>query len=311
MKVIYGIGNVKRILKNTVLAIGVFDGLHLGHQKLIKTAVARANILNGKGYVMTFFPHPIRILRPEIYMPYIVSLPYRIKLIAGLGVTGCIVSRFTKRFAQLSPQRFIENYLMRYIRPVEVFVGDDFRFGQNRTGSVELFEQIGKKFGFKVHVVSQIKSGVGKISSTRIRELIASGRLKHAGALLGRNVSIMGIVVRGENRGKELGFPTANILPDGEILPPLGVYAVNVIIDDRSYYGMANVGCRPSFNMSDCPVNVEVHVFHFHREIYGKEIIIEFIRRIRDEKIFNTKEKLIVQLQKDEVNAKEILLAKV
>jgi riboflavin kinase / FMN adenylyltransferase len=306
MKVIYGIGKVKA-LRGSVLAIGVFDGLHVGHRKLIRAAVRRARTLGVPAAVMTFFPHPVQVLTPEKYLPFIVSLPHRLKLMEELGVDACVVIRFTKRFSRLSPRQFIQRYLAGQVGPQEIFVGDDFRFGQGREGTQELFKEAGKKHGFKVNAVVPVKAGRQKIGSSRIRHLILEGKLKAAERLLGRPVSVMGRVVRGDGRGRKLGFPTANITPANEVIPPVGVYAVRVVVGGKRYAGMANVGCRPSFTRGRARVNIETHLFNVRRSLYGKEIIIEFARRLRAERCFASVEAMTAQLKRDETKARRIL----
>ena len=306
MKVIFGIGKVRKRLKNTVLAIGVFDGVHRGHQALIQGAVERARALGGEAMVMTFRPHPVHVVHPEIDLPYIVSLPHRLKLIEDLGVDTCIIVHFTKRFSQLSPQKFIQRYLAAHIKPKEIFVGDDFRFGQNRSGTIDYFREAGRRWGFIVNIVSAVKGGEDKIGSSIIRRLISEGKLEQAHRLLGRRVSVMGRVVQGCGRGRRLGFPTANIHVGEAILPPLGAYAVEVRIGEKIFNGMANVGCRPSFQKGR-PVNIETHLFDFSGSFYQKEIVIRFIKKIRDEKIFPSKEIFIKQLTKDKRRAQAVL----
>ena len=306
MKIIYGVEHIKQKFKNPVMAIGVFDGLHRGHQQLIQQAIREAKKIKGTALVMTFWPHPAHVLRPEIRLPLLVSLPHRLKLLEGMGVDVCVVIPFTKSFSRLSPEEFVKNYLAKNIKPIEIFVGYDFRFGKDRLGDLNLFKAIGKTFGFKVNVLHAIKGGSNAISSTRIRELVAQGEFTQASRLLGRSVSTMGIVCRGDARGKTLGFPTANIDPDGELIPPRGVYAVSVLINKKKYGGMVNIGRRPSFK-SDNKISIEVHIFHFRKEIYNKTVIIEFIKKIRDEKFFFSTERLIRQLCHDEMKAKEIL----
>lgn len=307
MKIIYGIGKANNNLKNTVLAIGVFDGLHRGHQKLIQKAVAKAKSIKGQAHVLTFWPHPVRVLNPKRYRSLIVSLPHRLKLIERLGVAKCVVLRFSKKFSKLSPHKFIKKYLVDYIQPREVFIGEDFRFGKDRSGTLEDFKEIGKDYGIHINSVISVKEGRNKIGSTRIRELIASGKLYQARRLLGRRVSIMGKVIRGDARGKTLGFPTANIKIEEEVLPPLGVYAVCIIFGKRKFKGMANIGWRPSFKNKQNRVNLEVHIFNFNKNLYGKNLIIEFIRKIRNEKTFNSEKLLTQQLKKDGVKVKSIL----
>ena len=309
MKVIYGIGRVKKAFKNTVLAIGVFDGLHIGHQKLIKAAVKKAKLIGGPAIVMTFSPHPVQVLKPNNYLPFVISLPHRLKLIEQLDVMACVIVHFTKRFSQLAAQKFVKNYLVERINPAEVFVGNDFCFGKDRRGTIEYLKEAGREYGFKVNTILPVKGGRNKIGSSRIRRLITDGKLYAAKHFLGRNVSIMGKVVRGDQRGRGLGFPTANIHPQNSVVPPIGVYAVYVVIGCKRFKGMANVGRRPSFKKNNNNINVEVHIFDFKRSLYGKEITVEFVKKIRNEKVFKISEQLIAQLKRDEIKTRAILKA--
>jgi len=307
MKVIYGIGKVKKTFKNAVLAIGVFDGLHIGHQKLIKAAVKRAKVLGEPAVVMTFSPHPVQVLQPDNYLPFIISLPHRLKLIERLDVMTCVIVHFTRQFSQLTAQEFIKRYLVDSIQPKEIFIGKDFRFGKNRSGSLELFKETGKIYGFKVNAVSPVNGGRKKIGSSRIRRLITEGKLYAAKKYLGRNFSTMGKIVKGDGRGKKLGFPTANIHPQNAMVPPIGVYAVHIVIGNKKYNGMANIGRRPSFKKAGSKKIIEVHIFNFNKTLYSKEITVEFVKRIRNERTFPSKEKLIAQLKRDEIKSRSIL----
>ena len=309
MKVIYKIGKVDRTLKNAVLVIGVFDGLHIGHQKLIKAAVRRAKRIGSPAVVMTFSPHPVEVLHPGSYLPFIVSLPHRLKLIEHLGVTACIVTRFTKQFSRLTAEQFIKKYLVKYICPKEIFVGGDFCFGQKKEGTAAYFKSVGRIYGFKVNTVSPVKTGRKKIGSSHIRSLIIQGKLDTAKRFLGRNVSIMGKVVKGDGRGKTLGFPTANIFPENEMIVPVGVYAVRVIVNNKEFIGMANIGRRPSFRKNERRINIETHIFNFKKPLYGKEIIVEFVKKIRNERVFDSPKSMIAQLMRDEVKSRAILQA--
>lgn len=306
MNVIYGIGKARKRFKNAVLAIGVFDGVHRGHQALIRRALRRAREIHGEPVVMTFWPHPVHVLHPEINLSYLVSLSYRLKLIADLGVKTCIVIPFTKRFSRLSPEKFIQRYILEHIGPREIFVGDDFRFGERRQGTLEYFREAGKRYGFRVKVVSAVKTGRRKIGSSRVRKLIAAGELTAAAGLLGRRVCVMGKVVHGDGRGKKFGFPTANVPVQNNALPPVGVYAVKVHVGKEIFGGMANIGRRPSFKKGD-RVHLETHLFDFRRNLYGQEIVIEFIRRIRAEKKFDSPAQFTAQLCRDQVRARRIL----
>jgi len=303
MKIYHGIDRVESKIKNPVVALGVFDGLHQGHQKLIKQVVARAKILNGTPMVMTFSPHPVHVLRPQAYLPLIISLPHRLSLLEGLGIKACVVVRFTKRFSALSPEGFVRSYLNEKIRPREIVVGDDFRFGKGRDGGVGLFKSLGKTFGFTVRLITSRQSGKKVIGSTQIRRLIAQGRIKAASRLLGRPVSLLGTVARGDTRGQTLGYPTANINPPHAVILPLGVFVVRAIIKGRPHLGIANVGKRPSFKRAG-EVNVEVHLFDFKKNIYGQEMIVEFLQKIREEKQFWSEVGLVYQIRQDEKRAK-------
>ena len=306
MNVIYGIGKFKKTSQNTVLVIGVFDGVHRGHQALIQGAIRRAKQIGAEPLVMTFWPHPVHVLRPELGLPYITSLRQRLKLIEELGAKGCIVVHFTRRFARLAPEQFIRRYIVARITPKEIYVGDDFRFGQDREGTLEYFQQAGIKYGFKVRAVAAVKAGKKKIGSSMIRQLIDAGKLIQAARLLGRGVSVMGTVVRGDGRGKKSGFPTANMSIRNGVIPPLGVYAVRVRIGEKTFGGMANVGRRPSFKEND-RVHLETHIFNFHRSLYNQEIIVEFVQKIREEKRFDSRTQFIAQLRNDRVRTQRIL----
>ena len=305
MKVMFGIGKVKSALKNTVAAIGVFDGVHKGHQELIRKTVASARRNNAKSLVVTFHPHPVEVLHKR-ELSYLVSLPYRLELIKALGVDYVLVITFTRKFAQLKPEEFVKKYLVKQLGVREVFVGDDFRFGENRSGDVDLFTAMGEKHGFQVNHMHLIKkiSEADKISSSRLRELISAGKLHEAASMLGRPVSVMGQVIRGDGRGKTIGYPTANLQWERSILPPRGVYIVQVHFKNRCYQGMANIGVRPSFQNKNARVSLEVHILNFKKNIYDKPLIVEFLQKIRDEQRFPSVPSLVDQIRLDEQTAR-------
>jgi len=223
---------------------------------------------------------------------------------ASMGVKACWVIRFTRRFAKIRPDDFIQYYLAGVLRPQTVIIGDDFYFGHNRRGTVRALRQQGRQSGFEVLVVPTRVRGTSKISSSRIRRDIAAGDLDHAARLLGRPFSVWGRVVRGDGRGRRLGYPTANIHPSGHILPPSGVYIVQVQIGRRTFKGVANVGRRPSFK-TIAAVNLEVHLFAFKKNLYGNNILVRFYRKIRDEKIFRSQDELARRIHRDEKEAKQ------
>jgi riboflavin kinase/FMN adenylyltransferase len=308
MKIIFGIGGIKRPIVNCVLAIGVFDGVHRGHQALIARALAKAEKIGGKLYVMTFSPHPMSVLHPEENHKNIITLEHRLSLIARTGAAGCIVVPFTKRFAGLSPAHFVKNYLAGRIHPIDVFVGSDFRFGHDREGNLKLFSDLGKEYGFNLDIVHCVESEHLKISSTSIRQYVQDGELKKAAKLLGRNFSVLFKVSRGAGRGRKLGFPTINFYPKGIVLPPFGVYATRTHVGENIFDSVTYVGIRPMFE-SKGRVGVETFIFDFEKMIYGKEVLVEFIKWIRPEKIFPSQEAFILQMDKDKMKARKILSA--
>ncbi len=294
-------------LKKPVVAIGVFDGLHKGHQRIIKQMVKKARLIGGTSVVITFYPHPLHVLKPELNVPLIVSLPHRLKLIELLGVDVAVVINFTKSFAKLAPEVFIDRYLLRGLKPVAVYVGYDFRFGHHRGGDAKVLANALKPHHIQTYIVAPVKYQNHIISSTRIRGLIAAGHLEKAEELLGRPVSIIGKVVKGDGRGRQLGYPTANLLLSEEIFPRSGVYVIVTKVDGRVYYGISNVGIRPSFQLHDNRIYVEAHLFHFAKNIYNKEIEIVFLKRLRPEKSFSSKERLISQIKEDIKKAYQVL----
>ena len=304
MKIIHRVSDLKRPFRCPVLAIGVFDGLHHGHRKLIQKAIRRARAIGGQVVVMTFDPHPRQVICPGKELPLISSPAYRLKLLEEMGVDACIVVKFTKRFASLDPKVFIRRYLRDRIGAVEVIVGDDFYFGRDRRGDVGLLMMMAETCGFKVHVIGTRRKGSKQVSSSRIREFIREGDIRHAQHLLDRPVAVYGQVVRGDQRGRLLGFPTANLNPYTTGMAPIGVYCVRVTIRDRVYFGMANIGHRPSFKRK-APVNIEVHIFDFRGNLYGQNILVEFLKRIRDEHVFSSQASLAAQLQSDAVSVRQ------
>jgi len=301
MKVYYGVGQLNRKLIRPILAIGIFDGVHLGHQCLIKKIVKKARQIKGTSVALTFYPHPYHVLKPRTYLPFLISLEHRLKLIADLGVDVCIVQEFTEKFSQTDKIPFIKNFLFKKIKPQEIFVGKDFTFARKRSGNVKFLEAFSNICRYKTREIRSVVVDGKRISSTFIRKLIRQGNLDLAARFLGRPVSIFGKIVKGSRRGKILGFPTANIDYHHEILPPTGVYAVRINFDKEKLLGVANLGFRPSFKKSlkREEVVAEVHIFDFDKNIYGKTAELEFIKRIRAERKFKNRTKLICQIEED------------
>ena len=303
MKTIFGISHWKKPFKNPVVAIGVFDGLHLGHQDLMKLTVKKAGQIHGTAMVMTFSPHPVHVLHPHIHLPLITSFSDRLKLLECFGIDVCLVVHFTKRFSRLTPEQFIKRYIVDIIKAKTVVVGDDFRFGAHRRGTLEIFQEAGKKYGFKVMGLHAVKRNKKMISSTAIRQWISEGKFADASRLLGRPVTLSGKVISGDKRGKKLGFPTANIRFTNQVIPPLGVYAVTVTVGRTKHFGLANIGRRPSFHPHG-PIQVEAHILDFKKNIYGQEITIAFLKKIRNEKRFLSPDHLVAQIRRDEQQAR-------
>ncbi len=300
-------GNIKLPLRKTCAAIGIFDGAHRGHQYLIKQMLATARRLRAKPIVITFFPHPAHVLRPDIKLGYLTSLQDRFRLLGDMGVAACVVVHFNRSFAGIQPEKFIKDILIEKLKVKAVFVGNDFRFGKDRSGDILLFQRLAPTYGYEMHAVSALKQGDEIISSTRIRKLIGEGKLNGAARLLGRKVFLSGPVVKGSERGNGLGYPTANIAYEADILPPQGVYIVRAFVGRKSYPAIANIGTRPSFENQDPKIHLEVHILDFSRDIYGKHVEVEFLKKIRSEKKFSSVQKLIQQIRKDEAFARKYL----
>jgi len=297
MKIFYGINKVKG-LANSVVAIGVFDGIHRGHRRVLKAAVKKAIAVGSKSVVLTFWPHPQR--EKILY-----SLEHRLRLMADLGINVCIVARLNNRISSMSPKDFISDVLCKRIRAGYVYVGKDFKFGRGAGGNFSLLKKLGVEYGLKARGFDIVKSLNRPISSTLIRGLIAYGDIKTAGSLLGRKVSILGTVIRGRSLGKSLGFPTANIDPHHEVIPPSGIYAVRIIFNGRAYKGICYIGIRSTITAAK-KINIEVHIFNFSRTIYGEYLEIQFLKRIRADMKFPSLRLLAKQIKKDIVLSKKI-----
>lgn len=295
MKVIFGLGKLKiKKIHWPVVTIGVFDGLHRGHMKLLKETLRCARRINGLSVVVTFCPHPKNKL--SLY-----SLEHRLKLFKKLGIDICIVLRFSKSFSRISAEAFIKKFLLK-IKPRYIIVGENFHFGRSAKGTPELLERLSKIYDFKLKVVRVVKLKKKTISSTDVRFLITQGRLKEAEELLSRPVTILGTVVRGGRWGRRLGFPTANIYPNHEVIPPAGVYIARAFLNKNILKGLCYIGNRPSFSKGaeDIPnINIEMYILDFNRNLYGKDLEIQFIKKIRNERKFTSLASLSQQIKKD------------
>ena len=292
-----------------VATIGNFDGVHLGHQALFRETVKRAREKNGNAIAITFHPHPLQVLRPEVPLKLICTLEQKIKLIEEAGLDCLLLLEFTRELASLEAEDFVEEILVRGLGIKELIVGYDYRFGRKRRGDTELLRLLGERFGFQVLVIPPQKVNGLTVSSTLIREFISEGNVSLAARLLGRYYMLCGKVIPGHGRGRRLlGFPTANLkLSREKLLPKPGVYAVWVHLNGRQHPGVMNLGFNPTFG--DGYLSAEVHIFDFQEDLYGKRICLSFVSRLRDEKKFSSPEELAQQIAADCQKAREILKA--
>ena len=306
MDIIVGIETIRRKFRNPVLTLGNFDGVHLGHQKIFNAVKEEARKIDGEAIIFTFDPHPLQVLAPQRCPPFITPFKKKLMLVEMLGIDVIIVAIFGLGIANITPEAFVKQILVDKIGPKKILVGYNYYFGKDRKGNVEMLIHLGKKFGFEVKVIGALKVNDTPVSSSKIRELIQDGQMGQAAQLLGRNYRLMGKVIWGSGRGKDLGFPTANLEILNGLYPKTGVYAVEVIIGNKTYLGVADVGYNPTFGNN--PLSVEVHILDFSRDIYGEEIQLVFYERIRDEKAFKSPDSLIRQMRKDVDVARKILL---
>ena len=271
-----------------------------------------AKAIGAKSVVVTFDPHPLKVLSPGHFVPSLISVKHRVKLIKELGIDRVIVMSFNKKTALMPAEKFIKDIVIKNLNAKEIFVGEDFCFGKNAAGHAQTLKSIGKKEGIKVNIVQHVKKEGLVVSSSLIRKLIVSGQIDKASRLLGRAYSILGTVVGGSKLARKLGYPTANINPHHEAIPPSGVYAVRVRFKERLFNGVMNIGVRPTFYSCgrDEEPSVEVHIFDFSSRIYGKDLEILFVKKLRDEKKFKTIDSLIEQIKNDEALARKVLLYK-
>jgi len=305
MLLITDLTNITTKFKNSIVTLGNFDGLHLGHQALINMVVGRAKETGASSLVVTFRPHPLKILAPEKCPPLISIYEEKIKLFERLGIDVLVKIPFTMEFSSMPSSDFVKDVLCDLLGAREIFVGYNYRFGKGREGNIETLKKLGKKLGFTVKEVEQVSLQGEEISSSKIRQLLKDGEVEHAAKLLGRTYAITGIVIRGDGRGRGLGFPTANIVPKHTIVPANGVYAARLYVRDKLYDGIANIGMRPTFNKES--LTVEVNIFDFNEDIYSEEVSLYFVRKIREEKKFADAGELVSQIFSDIKTAKKIL----
>ncbi|MBI5049501.1 MAG: bifunctional riboflavin kinase/FAD synthetase [Nitrospirae bacterium] len=306
MKIIEGIENISEKFPYPALTIGNFDGIHLGHQTIFSKLVERAKERNGTSIVFTFDPHPLRIIAPERAPRLLTTFKDKINLIKAFGIDVIICANFTSEFAHIKAEDFVKDVLVKAVGVKEIFIGSNYQFGKGRKGSPELLRSMGKEYGFDVTIMGEIKLNDVTISSSKIRTLIAKGKVEDASIYLGRYYSVEGVVIEGAKRGKRLlDIPTANIATFNELLPKDGVYAVTVNLEGKTHGGAANIGYNPTFE--DKRFSFEVHLLDFNSELLGKSLRVNFIKRIRDEARFSTTDELALQIKKDIEETRQIL----
>lgn len=309
MELVENIDKIEKPYKNAVITIGNFDGVHIGHQALFHEVIEKADTIGGTSIVMTFDPHPVRVLKQNGHLPLITLNEQKIELIENSGIDVLICIQFNKAFAAISAKEFIEDLLLKCIGMKAIVVGKDYTFGRNREGNLELLQTYADNLGFEVIIADWVQTSKGlpnRISSTRTRELVMAGEVAGAKKLLGRYYQIRGVVTTGRNRGgRLLGFPTANITLHDELCPKNGVYAVTVDCMEKKYLGVANIGYSPTFD--DGVFSVEVHILDFNENIYGQKIRVNFVQRIRDEIKFSDITELSDAIRKDIEKAHKIL----
>jgi riboflavin kinase/FMN adenylyltransferase len=300
-------------LRQPIVTVGNFDGLHVGHRAIMDTVVARARASSGTAVVYTFDPHPIRILRPAQAPRLLTTHEQKVELLEQTGIDVLIVEKFDAEFAAISAERFIREILFARIRPIAVYVGYDFHFGRDREGSMKLLTELGPRLGFSVTIIPEVTMEGSDVNSTRIRKLLVESHVEEAGRMLGRAYSIRGRIVQGDRRGRTLGFPTANLDSENEILPAAGVYAGRFLfIDDGNpergveLPAVMNVGTRPTF-AGDGRMQAEAHLIDFKGDVYGRRVEMSFLARLRDERRFAGVDALREQIAADVGAAREIL----
>lgn len=308
MQVLTSYHGLRHSYRKICVGLGNFDGVHLGHQRIIKRLVEYARENQGTAAVFTFEPHPAMVLRPDAAPPLLLAPELKQRLIASFGVDILLAIPFTREFALLSPEAFVREVLCAEIGVVAVFVGYNYTFGHRGAGTPETLRELGARYGFTVEVIPPVLVGDQPVSSTLIRGLIAAGKVEEAQRYLGYYPVFAGTVVSGAKRGTELGFPTANLEVDSQVLVPAnGVYAVKAVVDGEVFLGVANIGVCPTF-AGDAPAGrrVEVFLFDFHGDLYGKRLEVSFTRRLREERCFRSVAELVEQIRRDVAAARAL-----
>lgn len=297
MRLFHGTDNAE-IQRPTVLTLGVFDGLHLGHQLIVRTVVERARATGAVPTVITFDPHPRAVLHPESSPPLLQTLDQKVEGFGALGIEQTIVIRFDETFSQIRAEDFLREVVKERLQAKEVYLGCGFAFGHNREGNIELLRRVSQELGFFADEVPEVQVRSQRVSSSKVRRLLADGKVNLARRLLGRPYGVEGPVERGAERGRGLGFPTANLHPRNRVIPRNGVYVTGTLIAGEWRRSITNVGLRPTFG-GDSEPSVETFVMDWAGDLYGDVVRVRFLHRLRDERKFNSIEELTAQIQKD------------
>lgn len=291
-----------------IVTIGSFDGVHLGHCQVIKQLTNYAQMVGGTSVIITFWPHPAMVLRPEKQISLLSTIAEKQQLLQQTHVDYLIVLPFTKEFSEIEYGDFVANYLVNSLHVDTLLLGYDNKVGHGGNGNFIELEQLAKKHGFNLKQLSALSDNSTPISSTKIRQLLSEGNVEKAASILGRNYSLSGKVVSGNRIGTKIGFPTANICPEKyKFIPKNGVYAVGVMVDNEQFYGMLNIGYRPTIDANNSSPTIEVNIFNFSRDIYGCEITITFLNKIRNEQQFASLAALQLQLKTDAEQIKQLV----
>ena len=307
MEIFYSLSEVKRD-QNTLLTLGTFDGIHPGHQQIIERVVREATRSDSRSLLITFNPHPRTIVSNSSKIRLLSTLKEKIEVIKNLGIQNMLIIEFTKEFSQIGSEEFVKRYIVDSIGVKEIVIGHDHHFGKGRGGDEQTLREMGKEYDFMVSTVDAVEENGIVVSSTKIRNALISGDIKLANSLLKRYYSFSGIVVRGDQRGRLLGFPTANIELDdsNKLLPALGIYAVEFILGNEKYMGVMSIGKRPTF-YNEGAITTEVYILDFDQEIYGNFVTVNTVERIRGEEKFSSAEELIKQMKIDTEEGRKIL----
>ena len=307
MKIYYDIESFKKV-PNAVVTIGTFDGVHRGHQEILKNMVNRAKELDGESVVVTFYPHPRQVLSHDSCIRFISTQEEKIRHLEALGIDNLIIINFTKEFALISSDIFIKDYIVKNIHPAALIIGYDHHFGKGRTGDFDMLYELGSQYHFKVEKIQEQDVDNVAVSSTKIRHFLENGDIKHANMLLGYEFSYIGKVIHGQQVGHKMGYPTANIdvAEEFQLIEKQGVYATFAEIDGKSYPAMTYIGKRPTMH-DNRPQSIETYIISFDGDLYDKEIKIRFVDFVRDDKKFDNFEALKRQISIDEQQIINIL----